>query len=262
MQRSIFMLCLALIMTVSVFALDKTELESKIDECNANKATAHEAAELMRSKGYPEDNIIIRTASDWWWSEEYKVRDYKEQIEAIEQEEAAQVQNSIYLYDLNCADPGYSGHPVTLTDSQQEKVLRACVGEQGMDDTYETYVGMLQYIVDYVEYGSLPRTYKNIGYYWLTSAYGAKASKYTLPEIKQNAALMEAYDFVINQGGRLFQHKMGGYWDDDDAAGWDSFSTNVKNTCGGGHDHEWITCVNPNEENEWVRFWVCTNKYV
>lgn len=32
-----------------------------------NKDAAHQAAELMRSYGYGEDNPVIRAASDWWW---------------------------------------------------------------------------------------------------------------------------------------------------------------------------------------------------
>lgn len=33
----------------------------------ADKGVAHEIAELMRSKGYPDDNPIIQAASSWWW---------------------------------------------------------------------------------------------------------------------------------------------------------------------------------------------------
>lgn len=35
-----------------------------------NKDVAHEAAELMRSYGYPEDNPIIQAASAWWWEQD------------------------------------------------------------------------------------------------------------------------------------------------------------------------------------------------
>lgn len=256
---AIFVVLIAL--TVSTMALDKEELEAQISQCVTNQEVAHEAAELIRNRGYGEDNSIIRTASDWWWSEEYQKKEYKSMLEQLEEEES-NVKLPTYLYELEHADTGYIGHPISLTEAQREKVLRACVGEQGMGNTFEIYVGTLQYIVDYVEYGTLPRSYDNIGYYWVKSTYNSRVSRYTITDIENNTELMEAYDFVINQGGRLFQHNMGGYWDDDDAAGLDSFSTNVRNTCGGGHEHEWVTCVNPNESNEWVRFWICTNRHV
>lgn len=256
MKRAFFSIVLAAALCVPVLAADADSLRAEIAQCQQNKASAHHVAEVARSGGYPEDGALIRAASDWWWSEHRKQLNYQAELDEL----LAEPEFAPFLYTLDCADAGYTGHPVSLTERQREKVLRALVGEQGMDNTFEIYVGSLQYIVDYIEYGTLARSYDNIGSFWLKSAAGARANHYSLSTIESNEALMEAYDYVMNQGGRLFQHVMGGYWDDDDAAGIDTFQQNVRATCGGGHGHDWVTCVNENYANEWVRFWVCTNR--
>ena len=39
-----------------------------VSQYQRDKIAAHEAAELMRSYGYPEDNPVIQAASKWWWA--------------------------------------------------------------------------------------------------------------------------------------------------------------------------------------------------
>ena len=203
--------------------------------------------------GVPVSQEVRQAYLDWWL---LPPEEEEEPVRLADGEE--------FLYDIDFPDPGYAGNTVELTGEQREKVLRAVVGEQGLYNTYEIYVGELQYIVDYVEYGNLPRTYDNIGEFWLGSAYAQRVEQYTLEEITACQELMDAYSYVMDGGGRLFPHKMGGYWDDDDASGIDTFEENVNRTCGGyeDHDHAWVTCRNEYYEDEWVRFWYCTNEYI
>ena len=42
-----------------------------------NKNAAHEAAELMRSRGYDDDNPVIQAASKWWWAEDADEKAYE-----------------------------------------------------------------------------------------------------------------------------------------------------------------------------------------
>lgn len=43
-----------------------SELQTLINECKANKETAHEMAECARALRYTEDHIIIKTAGKKW----------------------------------------------------------------------------------------------------------------------------------------------------------------------------------------------------
>ena len=196
----------------------------------------HEIADLMRSKGYTEDCKVIRAASEMWWEAQEEIRE-----------------RDLYLHEIEDPDETYHGHPVQLTESQRAKVLRAAMGEQGYGNTFEIYVGLFQYLIDHTEYGKVGKNYDNIGSRWMLSAESARAYQYNPEDCK---TLMDAYDFVFIQGGRLFRHLLVGYWDDDDI-GIDSFAANVYATCGGGHGHGWVTAVNADYENEWVRYWYC-----
>ena len=205
----------------------------------------------------PVSEEVRRAYLGWWLTPAEPAEEPEPQSVRLEDGEE-------FLYDIEFPDPGYWGNEVALTEEQREKVLRAVVGEQGLCNTYEIYVGELQYIVDYVQYGDMPRTYDNIGEFWLGSACSQRVEQYTLEEITACKTLMDAYHYVMDQGGRLFPHKMGGYWDDDDAAGIDTFEENVNRTCGGyeDHDHAWVTCTNEDLEDEWVRFWYCTDMFI
>ena len=209
----------------------------------------HEVADLMRSKGYTEDCKVIKAASEMWW-------DAQAEIEAAAAAEAPQ---EMYLHQLENPDPDYHGHAVELTETQRIKVLRALIGEQGYGNTFEIYVGMLQYIMDHNDYGRVGKSYDNIGSRWMLSAASNRAWRYSVADMEACQTLMDAYDFVIVQGGRLFQRALVGYWDDDDV-GIDSFAQNIAATCGGGHQHEWVDCVNASYTDEWVRYYCCIAK--
>ena len=127
----------------------------------------------------------------------------------------------MYLYEIEHYNPDYSGHTVNLTESQYLKVCRSAYGEQE-GGNYEMYVGLCQYIRDYIDYGSLKqRTYDSLGSFWLKR--GGDTSKVpsykNVSWFKENKSeLIEAVEYVFGQGGSLAQKKQCFYYDDDDAA--------------------------------------------
>jgi len=73
---SVALVILVTVLTIGVIAADQSVYQQ-------NKDAAHEAAELMRRYGYPEDNPVIRAASDWWWENEREEKAQQEvKIEA------------------------------------------------------------------------------------------------------------------------------------------------------------------------------------
>ncbi len=76
-----------------------------------DKAAAHEAAELMRSYGYPEDNPVIQAASTWWW-----------ETDAAEQTE----QTARSLTEENTEVRQIEAPAVTITEAQREEYPVAC----------------------------------------------------------------------------------------------------------------------------------------
>lgn len=107
--------------------------------------------------------------------------------------------NNKFLYTIEYPDKNYKGHTVDLTDSQYLKVLCSIFGEQEQG-SYELYVGLCQYIGDYIEYGSLPRTYDNLGNYWLKRG-GTLSNEKNLQWFKDNhPEAIEAVDYVLKKG--------------------------------------------------------------
>lgn len=80
-------LILLFVMTISVvtpaIAADRADIEAEIQQCIHWQDVAHEMAECARALGFPEDHVIIRTASDRWWQEEYKRLDLVAELDGI-----------------------------------------------------------------------------------------------------------------------------------------------------------------------------------
>ena len=149
----------------------------------------------------------------------------------------------------------YQGHTVELTADQYLKVARCVFAEQEGGD-FAMYVGLCQYIRDYIDYGSLARSYDNLGSFWLTRG-GKISSSIDIEWLKQNKPeVIEAVDYVFGQGGSLAQNVMCYYYDDDDAAiqGSAEAANNhlMSVACGGNHYHDYVkTYVN---DSEWTVF--------
>ena len=86
--RGIFAtLIIAIMFVTPAVASDVSDFEAAIRECEANKEIAHEMAECARALGYPEDHVIIATASKRWWEEEAKRVDLQKELDAIKSSE-------------------------------------------------------------------------------------------------------------------------------------------------------------------------------
>ena len=167
-------------------------------------------------------------------------------------------EDSLFLRKIDHPDSSYKGHKVNLNESQYNKVCRSIYGEQE-GGNYDMYVGLCQYIRDYIDYGTLNRTYDNLGSFWLKR--GGDTSK--VPSYKNTdwfrknkPEVIKAVDYVFGQGGSLAQRIICYYYDDDDAAIQGSESAanyhlmNV--SCGGGHQHDYVrTTV---DASEWSVF--------
>lgn len=54
-----------------------------VEDCRHNQEVAHQMAECARELGYPEDHVVIQTASARWWEEEDLIRMLNEQDEEV-----------------------------------------------------------------------------------------------------------------------------------------------------------------------------------
>ena len=166
--------------------------------------------------------------------------------------------NKQFLYEIEHPNTRYKGHTVDLTDSQYLKVLRSIFGEQEQG-SYEIYVGLSQYIRDYIDYGTINRTYDNLGSFWLKRG-GSLSSTYNLEWFKKNRPeLIKAVDYVFKQGGSLAQRQLCFYVDDDDVAyngGSYQAAHNrlIEASCGGGHEHDKIRLSPEENPSNWSEF--------
>lgn len=165
---------------------------------------------------------------------------------------------SDFLYTIPHPDPNYKGHAVSLNGEEYQKVLRSIFGEQEQG-SFEMYVGLCQYIRDYIDYGKLKRTYSNLGSFWLKRG-GRIDSKYNTEWFKQNKPeMIEAVDYVFSKGGSLAQRKMCFYVDDDDQAlngnNYEkAYKTLVNASCGKSHSHDKVRLSPASNPNNWSEF--------
>lgn len=178
-------------------------------------------------------------------------------------------QSPDYVFDLEQPVAEYSGHTVALTDSQRLKVLRSIVGEQEVG-TYEIYVGLSQTIRDYVDYGSLARSYDNLGTFWLcrggprTGRCAGTGSRSDISFkdydwfVRNKPEAVRAVEYVFDHGGSLGQGVMHYYVDDDDAyfdgGYWPAYYYVGSVSCGGGHYHNKIKLAPDEYPSNWMEF--------
>ena len=153
------------------------------------------------------------------------------------------IANGNFVRALQYPDSSYKGHTVDLNDSEYVKVMRSIFGEVELGN-FEMYVGLCQYIRDYIDFGHLNRTYENLGSFWLKRG-GRVHSDKSIEWFKENhPEVVQAVDYVFKQGGSFAQAKMHYYYDDDDAKlrGSEEAADNalIQASCGGGHNHQYL----------------------
>lgn len=240
----IFTILLIFIMSVTCFVCAG---ESSIGTGTKQTEETQETQQKQNNK------LVIQLATDLI---RQQVKDYVDNITQIDQ--SAEIGLDIpFLYQIANPNYNYAGHTVDLNDSQYLKVLRSIFGEQE-GGSFEIYVGLCQYIRDYIDYGSLPRSYDNLGEFWLIRGgtmpdyMNYEWFYYNVPDA------IKAVEYVFHQGGSLAQGKMHFYVDDDDEALDGSYEAAyavlVNASCGQFHYHDKIRLAPPDNPANWTEF--------
>ena len=163
--------------------------------------------------------------------------------------------NGNFVRTLKYPNASYKGHTVNLNSTEYVKVMRSIFGEVELGN-FEMYVGLCQYIRDYIDFGHLARTYDNLGSFWLKRG-GREHSDKSIEWFKQNhPEVVQAVDYVFKQGGSFAQAQMHYYYDDDDAKfnGSEEAANQrlIDASCKGGHEHQYLrVTIN---SNQWTVF--------